>query len=78
MAPKKSPIWAFLEVVGALAVGNQKSRCKGCGKVATQSPQQWWSHYDECTGALDAAITEAAKTKAAEFFQDKRDKEREA
>ena len=76
MAPKKSPIWAFLEVVGAVAVGNQKSKCEGCGKVATQSPQQWWSHYDECTGALDAAITEAAKTKAAEFFQDKRDQER--
>ena len=37
MAPKKSPIWAFLEAIGAVTAGNQKSKCKGCGKVATQT-----------------------------------------
>jgi hypothetical protein len=75
MAPQRSPVWAFVLVAAALSAGNQKAKCKGCGKEATQAPTQWWPHFLECDGSLNPETAELAKAAAEKFFKDKADAE---
>ena len=79
MPPKRSHIWDLLEEVGPkVAAGNQRAKCKGCGKEATHSPKQWVPHFDECDGSLDPDITAVGKAKAEKVRKDNAEKERQA
>ena len=72
MAPTPSPVWQYLtKAADAASVGNSKATCKGCGKIATQAPAQWWAHFKDCNGSEDEEAQQGALDAAKKFFREK-------